>query len=87
MENIPGNNKQDARDQRLSTRKVNLEVIRREYNENILRFSCKDEVRTFAECAKREGFYVVFRCRTENNSSNQTFICLNFYCNLINQFY
>ena len=60
--------KDEARDSRLSIRKNNKEVLKKEFHAKALDI-CKPEVKKFAECAKREGFFVVFKCRGELRES------------------
>lgn len=54
--------KDEARDSRLVLRKTNQEVIRKELRANAYKH-CVDETKLFADCAKKEGFMVVFKCR------------------------
>ena len=56
--------KDEARDSRLILRKTNQEVIRKELRANAYKH-CVEVTKVFAECAKREGFMVVFKCRDE----------------------
>lgn len=63
-----GARKGDARDDRLSLRKTNEEVLRKKLAieaQNI----CADECKQFGECAKKSGLLVVFKCRSENLAS------------------
>lgn len=63
-----GARKGDARDDRLSLRKTNEEVLRKKLSieaQNI----CADECKQFGECAKKSGLLVVFKCRSENLAS------------------
>mmetsp|Transcript_60523 Transcript_60523/g.106356 ORF Transcript_60523/g.106356 Transcript_60523/m.106356 type:complete len:100 (-) Transcript_60523:108-407(-) len=60
-----GARKGDARDDRLSLRKTNEEVLRKKLAieaQNI----CAEECKQFGECAKKSGLLVVFKCRSEN---------------------
>ena len=57
-----------ARDDRLSVRKNNQEVFRREFQDAVKR-ECRPQVVAFGECAKKQGPMVVFRCRNECNTS------------------
>ena len=56
--------KDEARDSRLVLRKTNQEVIKKELRANAYKH-CVEDTKVFADCAKREGFLVVFKCRDE----------------------
>lgn len=76
MSSSEGGDKDVARDSRLSLRKTNQEVIRKQLQESA-RKQCAQEVKTFAECAKREGFFVVFKCREELKLSKSPIETIN----------
>mmetsp|Transcript_2599 Transcript_2599/g.4013 ORF Transcript_2599/g.4013 Transcript_2599/m.4013 type:complete len:102 (+) Transcript_2599:26-331(+) len=60
--------KQDARNDRLTTlRKTNEEVLRMKLRMEAKK-KCESYFRSFGDCAKTNGFMVVFNCRKENNA-------------------
>jgi hypothetical protein len=66
--------KRSARESRLSIRNANKEVLRREL-QDLSKVHCVQQIRSFGDCAKREGLMVIFRCRKENKLS-ENIICL-----------
>lgn len=60
--------KQNARSSRMTLRHAEEEVFRTKFQKIALE-KCKDEVRTFANCVEKEGFWVVLRCRQQNQDS------------------
>ena len=72
--------KQDARNDRLSLRKTNEEVLRIKLRLEAKK-KCESYFRSFGDCAKTNGFMVVFNCRKENlaskQSNNLNLICIS----------
>lgn len=60
--------KQVARSSRLTLRKNNEEVLRKELKAEA-RAKCAHTFKAFAECAKASSIFVVFQCRQENQAS------------------
>ncbi len=69
--------KGDARDDRLTLRKTNEEVLRKKLALEAQTI-CADECRQFGECAKKNGMMVVLRCRGENLAS-KCFVVVHTY--------
>jgi len=66
--------KGDARNDRLTLRKTNEEVLRKKLSieaQNI----CAEECKQFGECAVKSGLMVVFNCRSQNLASKYLFSC------------
>jgi hypothetical protein len=64
------------RNDRLSLRKTNEEVLRKKLQLEA-QAKCKDETIAFGECAKRTGMLVVLRCRQENAISKYIILPLS----------
>eukprot|EP00981_Chlorochromonas_danica_P001241 scaffold268_cov210-Ochromonas_danica.AAC.36 len=60
--------KQNARSSRMTLRHAEEEVFRTKFQKIALE-KCKDEVRAFANCVEKEGFWVVIQCRQQNKDS------------------
>ena len=45
---------------------------------------CEPRVKSFIECSKEAGFWVVFKCRAENKHMNK---CLNRYSKLLDEYH
>lgn len=65
---LPQDMKQDARDARLSLRSGQEEVLRKKL-QLIAKEKCDTETRAFAECAQKEGLWVVWSCRKQCDES------------------
>ena len=57
-----------ARDSRLSMRKNNEEVYRKQFYLETHK-QCTDSIKLFADCSKAQGVMVIFNCREENRKS------------------
>ena len=64
--------KGDARSDRLTLRKTNEEVLRKQH-QNEARNICKEKFIDFGKCAKENGILVVLNCRRENQESKLLF--------------
>jgi hypothetical protein len=67
-----GEVRQDARNARMSIKKMGQEKLRKELF-SIAQSKCDEKTKVFSECAQREGFMVVIKCRTECNQSEHVF--------------
>jgi hypothetical protein len=61
--------KESAREGRLSFKNRAEDLLRYEMKEDA-KEKCKEYIKTFAECAKKEGLFVVFQCRSELKEMN-----------------
>jgi hypothetical protein len=71
MENTPTSKssqdaKSEARDDRLTLRKNNEEVMRKKFQEESKK-KCQWAFRALGQCAEKEGLLVLFNCRVENS--------------------
>ncbi len=64
----PQDFKQDARDARLSLKGGQEEVLRKKLQQ-IAKEKCDITTRAFAECAQKEGFWVIWSCRKQCDES------------------
>lgn len=64
--------KNESRNDRLTLRKTNEEVLRKKLQLEA-QAKCIVETQQFGECAKKNGMLVVFSCRKENAASMSTF--------------
>ena len=60
--------KNTARDSRLSMRKNNEEVYRKQFQQDTFH-KCSDAIKLFGDCSKAQGIKVIFNCRAENTKS------------------
>lgn len=71
--------KDESRNDRLTLRKTNEEVLRKKLQLEAEQ-ACREETKAFGDCAKREGLWVVLNCRKENAASK---IPMMSYCCLL----
>ena len=67
--------KDTSRDSRLSYSNAALNTLRTSLKTTALK-NCTTPAHLFAQCAKQQGFMVVFKCRDENRAYNE---CLGRY--------
>ena len=60
--------KNESRNDRLTLRKTNEEVLRKKLQLEA-QTKCIIETQQFGECAKKNGMLVIFSCRKENSAS------------------
>lgn len=60
--------KNGARNDRLTLRKTNEEVLRKKMQLEA-QTKCLVETQQFGDCAKKNGMLVIFSCRKENSAS------------------
>jgi hypothetical protein len=70
-----GEVRQDARNARMSIKKMGQEKLRKELF-TIAQSKCEDKIKSFSQCAQREGFTVIIKCRTECNESEDDFLVI-----------
>ena len=71
----PGSMKDAGREARLSFRNFAEHQLRNEFKQEAIK-KCDLQVRAFAECAKDEGVFVIFRCRDFQKAVNE---CMTIY--------
>jgi Cytochrome c oxidase biogenesis protein Cmc1 like len=66
---VRARSKETAREGRLSFKNRAQDLLKYELKEDA-KEKCKDYIKTFAECAKKEGLLVVFQCRSQLKEMN-----------------
>ncbi len=70
--------KSTARDNRLSLRKNNEEVLRKKFHASANQI-CKSEIHALGDCARSAGFWVVWNCRAQSAASTYYYYCYHLF--------